>query len=57
MRMISVVLRIVFVLFGLAAGVTTALYVSARGELAAGAAGPAAATAPEQPPSRTDLER
>ena len=49
--------RIVFVLLGLAAGVATALYVSARGELAAGAPGPAAAPATEQPPLPADLQQ
>ena len=50
----SAVRRIVFVLLGLAAGVATALYVSARDRLDAGASAPAAPAAPPQPPSPTD---
>ena len=46
--------RIVFVLLGLAAGVAIALYVSARGELAAGVPAP---PAPEDASSSEDIER
>lgn len=50
--------RIVFVLLGLAGGVATALYLSARSELdGAAASGPAAAPTPvEGPPYTADLE-
>ncbi len=48
--------RIVFVLLGLAAGVAAALYVSARGQLAAAIPAPAAREEPPQPGDSEPLD-